>query len=71
MKKNFSLFIMSLFLMVCLMQCSFMFFNKKSQTDNIKTTINKSQSVKENLWCITLPLVWNDFMDKVISTFKK
>ncbi len=65
MKKIFSLFIMSLFLTICVLQCSFMFFNKKSQTDNIKTTVNKSQSVKENLWCITLPLVWNDFMDKV------
>lgn len=67
LQKILSLFLFFAFLGVCFMLCGFTFFKNENKVENlqkVQTSTNYSDA-KDNLWCVTFQLVWNDFMDKV------
>ena len=43
----------------------FPFFNTKNEPAKTQTQITQGyEAIKNSVWCVTLQLVWNDFMDK-------
>lgn len=65
--KVLSFLMLMCFLSVCLMLCGFTFFKKKEndvQVSSLKNNVVNSSVMRNNLWCVTFQLVWNDFMDK-------
>ena len=67
LQKILALFLFFAFLGVCFMLCGFTFFKNENKVENlqkVQTSTNYSDA-KDNLWCVTFQLVWNDFMDKV------
>lgn len=72
-KNLFSSICVIAFSSLCLMLCSAAPSDKtvqnvnksEEQVQNADETIQNSQSIYKDIWCVTFQLVWNDFMDKV------
>lgn len=59
-----SLFLLFCFLSGCFMLSGFTFFDKK-KSENV--LIQKYNQDKNDIWCVTFQLVWNEFMDKMFN----
>ena len=55
------------FLCLCMISCGFTFLKKDNikNINTVKAQVSQDYSlIKDDLWCVTFQLVWNDFMDR-------